>query len=336
MGIQKASDYYDVSLGCPDSNGKSLQAHKVVISAFSSVFKDIINQAASVSSKINPFVYFRGVSHLDLSSILDFIYQGVVCINEERAASFLSVAEDLKIEGLSTIRISVNEGNKDPIKATQNIDVTHDVNKNESLTELQESELEGDVNSSFAHDRVDAKNENKLKPKIESGDNIRKKIRVDGKKQKEHKNIEWNDLSLSINDYEIIEGKRKGATIYKKDDFGYLLQNEDKSGKLYLKCVERNKLNQSSDCHGRAIISDDKLEITKEHNHHPSKMYFQINAMENRMKRRALETNESLRKIFDEECLLDSETATHMSFKAMKGSMEKRRRSVTYPKEAYK
>merc|ERR1712150_180968 len=318
-----------------DSNGKSLQAHKVVISAFSSVFKDIIKQASSVSAKIDPFMFFRGVSHLDLSSILDFIYQGVVCIEEERIGSFLSVAEELKIEGLSTIRISVNDGNKDTITATENIDVTYGVHKNDSSTEFEESELHGDVNSSFTNERANAKNGGKLKPKIEFGDSIRKKILV-GEKPKEHKNVEWNDTSLLINDYEIIEVKRKGAKIYKKDDFGYFLKKEEKTGKLYLNCVERNKPTQPSDCQGRAIIRDNKLEITKEHNHSPSKMYFQINAMENRMKRRAVETNESLRKIFDEECLLDSETATHISFEVMKGSMKERRRSVTYPKESYK
>merc|ERR1712150_67111 len=162
---------------------------------------------------------------------------------------------------------------------------------------------------------------------IESCYTKRQPLCVEGEK-KEVKDIERHDTSLLLNDYEIVEGKRKGTKIYKKDDFGYLLANEGNSEKFYLKCVERNRLNLSSDCQARAILSDNKLELTKEHNHPPSKMYFQINALEHRMKRRAEEGKESLRKIFDEESLLDSDTAAHISFKSICSSMEKRRRNT--------
>merc|ERR1712150_177340 len=143
---------------------------------------------------------------------------------------------------------------------------------------------------------------------------------------KECEYSKWQDTSLLKNHFEIVDGKRRGSKIYRKDDFGYLMSKEENSNTFYLTCVKRNIRDSSSGCPSRAILFNNKLSITKEHNHAPSKMYFQINALEQRMKRRAEEGKESMRKIFDEECLMDSETATHISFKSIRGSMEKRRR----------
>jgi len=118
--LRNNSDFYDVALRCSDSNGKSLQAHKVVISAFSSVFRDMIYQDAQMNSSGHSSMFFRGISHYELSCILDFIYQGEASISEERLISFLSVAEDLKIEGISTVRVSCKDESKDRLKGSQN------------------------------------------------------------------------------------------------------------------------------------------------------------------------------------------------------------------------
>jgi len=140
--LRKESNFYDVALGCTDSNGRLLQAHKVIVSAFSSVLKDMITQDASINSKRNSSMFLRGISYQDLSSILDFIYQGEVCVNEERLASFLSVAEDLKIDGLSNIRISFKENTAKPLNATSSVAIGSDNYKKVRYTSEKENNLQ--------------------------------------------------------------------------------------------------------------------------------------------------------------------------------------------------
>merc|ERR1712080_94884 len=133
-----------------------------------------------------------------------------------------------------------------------------------------------------------------------------------------------SDPPMSLDcDFEIVEGRRKGAKIYKKDNFGYTC-DAMKAGVKYLLCIERSQ--DESTCPSRAKISGNNLIITIEHNHPPSKMYFAASDLENRIKRRAEESTESFRKIFEEELLLaDSETAARVSFESLKSAMQKRR-----------
>jgi len=100
--LRAESDFFDVTLGCSDSNGRSLQAHKVILSACSSFFKGMLRQQAQHNpSHPNPYIYLRGVSYCDLSSVLDFMYHGEVNVAQEDLNSFLAVAEELQIKGLT-------------------------------------------------------------------------------------------------------------------------------------------------------------------------------------------------------------------------------------------
>lgn len=98
--LRGKSEFCDVTLGCSDSNGKLLQGHKVILSSFSEVFKDMLKPHNGKETNNYTSLFLRGISFQDLSYILDFIYQGAVNIAEERLTSFLSAAEDLKIVGI--------------------------------------------------------------------------------------------------------------------------------------------------------------------------------------------------------------------------------------------
>lgn len=114
--LRAEADFFDVTLSCTDSNGRSLQAHKVILSACSSFFKSLLRQQqASLNSHPNPFIYLRGVTFSDLSSVLDFMYHGEVNVAQEDLNSFLSVAEELQIKGLTNKdgRSSSGEPSKD-------------------------------------------------------------------------------------------------------------------------------------------------------------------------------------------------------------------------------
>ena len=109
--IQSQKDFCDVTLACDD---KQMAAHKFIISSSSPVFRNILKQ----NSNQHPFIYLRGVKYKDLSNLLNFIYQGEVNIPQEELNSFLAVAEDLKVRGLSGDEAgkSLNEKQQSPLK----------------------------------------------------------------------------------------------------------------------------------------------------------------------------------------------------------------------------
>ena len=76
--------------------GKMEKAHKVVLSAFSPFFKNIL-----VTSNLeHPVIYLRGVDPKDMRAILDYIYMGQARIDTRHVNTFLKLAADLDIKGL--------------------------------------------------------------------------------------------------------------------------------------------------------------------------------------------------------------------------------------------
>jgi len=92
--IREEKDFFDVTLACDDDQ---IQAHKVIISACSAFFRKILKKNPHQS----PLLYLKGVRFNDLQSIMQFMYHGEVNVAQEDLNSFLAVAEDLQIKGLT-------------------------------------------------------------------------------------------------------------------------------------------------------------------------------------------------------------------------------------------
>ena len=90
-------DLFDVTLSCGEEN---LQAHKLVLSACSDMFRAMFRRSPSASSG-HTILYLRGVQSADMQAVLDFMYHGEVSVAQEELNSFLAVAEDLKVKGLT-------------------------------------------------------------------------------------------------------------------------------------------------------------------------------------------------------------------------------------------
>lgn len=93
--LRKDEDFFDVTLLTEDSE---IKCHKLVLGACSSHFRQIIKRLSSIQ---NPAIYLRGVRHEDIKNILEFMYLGEVNIAHEDLDSFLAVAQDLCIKGLT-------------------------------------------------------------------------------------------------------------------------------------------------------------------------------------------------------------------------------------------
>merc|ERR1712150_6294 len=110
MGISKTfsalrteDDFYDVTLVSDDQ--LQVSAHRVVLSACSPYFKNILKQ----NRHSNPLLCLDGVTSAELQFVLDYIYQGEVQIFQENLDRFLEVAQRFQLEGLMALPDSAKQ-----------------------------------------------------------------------------------------------------------------------------------------------------------------------------------------------------------------------------------
>jgi len=92
--LREDKDFFDVTLACDDDQ---IEAHKVILSACSPFFKTILKR----NRHQHPLLYLKGVKYTELTAILNFMYHGEVNVAQEELNSFLGVAEELKVKGLT-------------------------------------------------------------------------------------------------------------------------------------------------------------------------------------------------------------------------------------------
>ena len=85
-GLRKDKFFCDVTLACQD---RQFQAHKVVLSAGSSFFEQILKSHQHPS----PLVYLKGVEAKHMDMLLNFMYCGEVSLEQEELESFMMSGE---------------------------------------------------------------------------------------------------------------------------------------------------------------------------------------------------------------------------------------------------
>ena len=93
--LRNDQDLCDVTLVSED--GKQLEAHKVILASSSPFFLELLKR----NKHQHPLVYMRGVKSDDLAALVDFLYFGEANVFQESLDAFLSLAEDLKLKGLT-------------------------------------------------------------------------------------------------------------------------------------------------------------------------------------------------------------------------------------------
>ena len=89
--------FTDVTLVC--DGDKQVLAHKVILSAASPFFKQILIK----NPHQHPLIYLKGVKYCDLISVVNFVYQGEAQLRISDFDSFWSLAEELEVKGLNGI-----------------------------------------------------------------------------------------------------------------------------------------------------------------------------------------------------------------------------------------
>jgi len=93
--LRRDGQLADVTLMC--AGGRQVRAHKVVLSSSSSFFRQFLRD----HSQPNPWLFLRGVEAKLLDWLMDFIYLGEVMVTQESFPSFLALARDLGVRGLT-------------------------------------------------------------------------------------------------------------------------------------------------------------------------------------------------------------------------------------------
>jgi len=93
-GIREREDFFDVTLACDDDQ---IKAHKLILSACSPFFSEVLRR----NPHPHPLLYLKGVKGSDIQGVLNFMYHGEVNVAQEELNSFLAIAEDLRVKGLT-------------------------------------------------------------------------------------------------------------------------------------------------------------------------------------------------------------------------------------------
>ena len=100
--LREDKDFFDVTLACEDAQ---IEAHKVILASCSPFFRNILRK----NPHSHPLLYMKGVTQRELKAILDFMYHGEVQVAQEDLNSFLAVAEELKVKGLTQNKSTADE-----------------------------------------------------------------------------------------------------------------------------------------------------------------------------------------------------------------------------------
>ncbi|XP_063243421.1 protein abrupt-like isoform X1 [Bacillus rossius redtenbacheri] len=118
----------DVTLAC---DGRSLRAHRAVLSACSSYFQGLFQE----STHSHPIVILKDVKFEELESLVHFMYNGEVTVGNDSLPGFLDTAKTLQIRGLTVGPDDVAESSKINSAASDEL-------SNDSATEEQKTDLE--------------------------------------------------------------------------------------------------------------------------------------------------------------------------------------------------
>ena len=118
-------NFTDVTLATVDN--KQTKSHKVILSASSPFFKNILLQNPHQS----PLLYLKGIKYQHLQKILEFIYLGRCDVQKCDLEDFLETGKDLRITGIF-----------DSEEPEENTNASEQVNPEQTLKQITNTDVE--------------------------------------------------------------------------------------------------------------------------------------------------------------------------------------------------
>ena len=173
FGIFRNESYlHDVTLVSDDF--KQIPAHKLVLSATSEYFKNILQE----TKQSQPMICLDGVNSEDLGNVLDYLYDGEVKISQDDLDRFLKIAEKLKLQGLLSNNKSDGDYGMENEMSTEEYEKIFSVDDHRNVSK---SEL-----------RSEFKTSNKSETKILALSDSGEEVSMEDHKQRISENVEVN------------------------------------------------------------------------------------------------------------------------------------------------
>ena len=111
--LRDDKDFTDVTLACED--GQQIEVHKTVLATTSPFFMELLKKY----KHSHPLIYMRGIKSNLLVTIMDFLYHGEANVLQDDLDSFLALAEEFKLRGLTGNSHSDEEQQKETQKSSK-------------------------------------------------------------------------------------------------------------------------------------------------------------------------------------------------------------------------
>ena len=117
QGLRNDQDFADVTLACED--GTQIETHKMILASSSPFFMEILKR----NKHPHPMIYMRGLKAEALVAMVDFLYYGEANVSQESLETFLGLAEELRLKGLTGASAGSNteEFRNKPIPAEESV-----------------------------------------------------------------------------------------------------------------------------------------------------------------------------------------------------------------------
>ena len=125
--LKEDKDFTDLTLVCAEH--QQVEVHKVVVASSSNFFRKVLKNI----NHSHPLVYLKGIKIADMEALLSFMYHGQVSLAEENLNSFLVLAEELEVKGLTPGKNSPVGNHQPPL----NVNANSDSQNGPSLPDLQ-------------------------------------------------------------------------------------------------------------------------------------------------------------------------------------------------------
>ena len=142
--LREDKELSDVTLACED--GQQVEAHKVVLASSSPFFLNILKR----NKHPHPLIYMRGLKSEDLVAIMDFLYYGEANVYQDNLDSFLGIAEELRLKGLTGSDDVGKDQTKEPPKAANHPFSNNTILKKESFPSKLNTESDSFSDSTIA------------------------------------------------------------------------------------------------------------------------------------------------------------------------------------------
>ena len=107
--LKEDKDFTDLTLVCAEH--QQVEVHKVVVASSSNFFRKVLKNI----KHSHPLVYLKGIKIEDMEALLSYMYHGQANVAEENLSSFLALAEELELKGLTRGKNSSGGNHQPPV-----------------------------------------------------------------------------------------------------------------------------------------------------------------------------------------------------------------------------